>query len=88
MKRLGTFRCFFCDKQLSRKTRTRDHLQPKSRNGSNARKNIVDACRDCNCLKGKLSLSEFRVVIAYRHGLVDEPKFRFPGEMRRLRSNS
>ena len=83
MRRLGTFRCFYCDRMLSRTKKTRDHLQPKSRNGSNARHNIVDCCRQCNCLKGQLTLQEFRVVMAYRHGLMDEPKFKFPGELRR-----
>lgn len=87
MKRLGIFRCYFCDKQLSRQKKTRDHLTPKSRNGSNARNNIVDACRDCNNLKGCLTLEEFRVVIAYRFGIVNRPKFRFPGEIRKQRSS-
>jgi 5-methylcytosine-specific restriction endonuclease McrA len=87
MRRLGIFRCFFCDKQLSRQKKTRDHLIPKSRNGSNARHNIVDACRDCNNLKGCLTLEEFRVVIAYRFGLIDKPKFKFPGELRKKKAD-
>jgi 5-methylcytosine-specific restriction endonuclease McrA len=87
MRRLGIFRCFFCDKQLSRQKKTRDHLIPKSRNGSNARSNIVDACRDCNNLKGCLTLEEFRVVIAYRFGLVPKPKFKFPGELRKKQAD-
>jgi hypothetical protein len=87
MKKIGIFRCFYCDKQLTRKTKTRDHMQPKSRNGSSAPRNIVDSCRECNCLKGKLTLEEFRVVIAYRFGLVNRPKFQFPGEVRRRRAD-
>lgn len=83
MRRLGTFRCFYCDRLLSRTKKTRDHLQPKSRHGSSKPHNIVDACRECNVLKGCLTLEEFRVVIAYRQGLVDKPKFKFPGELRR-----
>jgi 5-methylcytosine-specific restriction endonuclease McrA len=83
MKRLGIYRCFYCDKQLSRQKKTRDHMQPRSRNGSNAPRNIVDACRDCNSLKGCLTLEEFRVVIAFRFGIIKKPKFRFPGEIRR-----
>jgi 5-methylcytosine-specific restriction endonuclease McrA len=83
MRRLGIFRCFYCDRQLSRTKKTRDHLTPKSRNGSSASHNIVDACRQCNCLKGQLTLEEFRVVIAYRFGLLSKPKFKFPGELRR-----
>jgi 5-methylcytosine-specific restriction endonuclease McrA len=87
MRRLGIFRCFYCDKQLSRQKKTRDHLTPKSRNGSNRPNNIVDACRDCNQLKGSLTLEEFRVVIAFRFGVVQKPKFRFPGETRRQKAN-
>jgi 5-methylcytosine-specific restriction endonuclease McrA len=87
MSRLGIFRCFYCDKQLSRQKKTRDHLTPKSRNGSNRPNNIVDACRDCNNLKGCLTLEEFRVVIAFRFGVVQKPKFRFPGETRRQKTN-
>jgi len=88
MKRIGIFRCFYCDKQLTRQKKTRDHVTPRSRNGSNARSNIVDACRDCNNLKGCLTLEEFRVVIALRFGLVPRPKFKFPGELRKQRGNS
>jgi 5-methylcytosine-specific restriction endonuclease McrA len=87
MGRQGITRCFYCDRPLSRTKKTRDHLQPKSRNGSNQPRNIVDACRQCNCLKGQLTLEEFRVVIAYRFGLVEKPKFLFPGEQRRQRAN-
>jgi 5-methylcytosine-specific restriction endonuclease McrA len=87
MRKLGIFRCFYCDRVLSRTKKTRDHLQPKSRNGSNRPNNIVHACRDCNVLKGCLTLEEFRVVVAYRFGLVNKPKFKFPGELRRQRVN-
>jgi 5-methylcytosine-specific restriction endonuclease McrA len=81
VRHLGIYNCFYCGRQLSRRRKTRDHMQPRSRNGSNAKRNIVDACRQCNCLKGCLTLDEFRVVMAYRQGLVDVD-FRFPGELR------
>jgi 5-methylcytosine-specific restriction endonuclease McrA len=87
-QRSGIFRCFYCDQALSRAKKTHDHLQPKSRNGSNKPHNIVNACRQCNCLKGQLTLQEFRVVMAYRHGLVGEPEFKFPGEVRRQQNES
>ena len=83
MKAMGTYRCFYCDRKLSRQKKTRDHMQPKSRNGSSARHNIVDACRDCNGTKGCLTLEEFRVVMAYRFGVLERPRFRFPGETRK-----
>jgi 5-methylcytosine-specific restriction endonuclease McrA len=82
-KKLGVFRCFYCDRQLSRQKKTRDHMTPKSRNGSSAPRNIVDACRPCNNLKGCLTLDEFRMVIAYRMGIAHKPEFKFPGELRR-----
>ncbi len=83
MRKPGTFRCFYCDRILSRRKKTKDHVIPKSRNGSSARHNIVDACRDCNQSKGNLTIDEFRVVVAFRFGVVKRPKFRFPGELRR-----
>jgi 5-methylcytosine-specific restriction endonuclease McrA len=82
-KKQKMYRCFYCDKILSSRKKTRDHVIPKSRNGSSARHNIVDACRDCNQLKGMLTLEEFRCVMAYRFGIIGRPKFRFPGELRR-----
>jgi 5-methylcytosine-specific restriction endonuclease McrA len=72
--------CFYCGKQLTPRKKTRDHIIPKSRNGSNKKYNIVDACRPCNQLKGSLDLQEFRAVMAYRHGLLPAIEWKFPGE--------
>lgn len=83
MRRHSIARCFYCDRILSRTKKTRDHLTPKSRQGSNKPHNIVFACRACNNLKGCLTLEEFRVVVALRFGVIDRPKFSFPGETRR-----
>jgi len=80
MRKQATFCCFYCGKTLSRKKKTRDHKQPKSRNGSGGTGNIVDACRKCNQLKGCLTLEEFRLVIAYQRGLVKPATMLFPGE--------
>src|SRR5574337_2121518 len=85
-KKLGIYHCFYCDKLLSRQRKTRDHMQPRSRNGSNNPRNIVDACKPCNVLKGCLTLDEFRVVMAYRLGLLNAPDYKFPGEVRRRRA--
>jgi 5-methylcytosine-specific restriction endonuclease McrA len=87
MRRYGTPKCFYCDRILSRRVKTKDHLQPRSRNGSNKPHNIVNACRQCNTLKGCLSLNEFRCVMAYRHGRLDGVRFLFPGELRRQRDD-
>lgn len=83
MKHVGIFHCFYCDRTLSRRKKTRDHVQPRSRNGSNNPKNIVDSCRQCNCLKGCLTLDEFRVVMAYRSGEIKNAEYEFPGEQRK-----
>lgn len=82
MRRFSSPRCFYCDRMLSRNKKTRDHLTPKSRNGSNRPQNLVDCCRECNTLKGCLTLEEFRVVIAYRYGYIQKLEYKFPGEYR------
>jgi 5-methylcytosine-specific restriction endonuclease McrA len=74
--------CFYCGKALSRRRATKDHVIPRSKGGSNAQKNIVDACRKCNSEKGCLTIEEFRVVMAFRKGHLKAPKtFKFPGEL-------
>jgi 5-methylcytosine-specific restriction endonuclease McrA len=76
--------CFYCGDLISRKKKTKDHVIPKSRQGSNKPENLVDACKPCNCLKGCLTLEEFRLVVAFRKGLIRAAKMRFPGELRRV----
>jgi 5-methylcytosine-specific restriction endonuclease McrA len=73
--------CFYCDKRLSRRTATTDHVIPRSKGGSDSPKNIVDACRKCNCDKGCLTLHEFRAVMAFRVGVPKVKDFKFPGEI-------
>lgn len=80
MNKLGKYRCFYCDKVLNHRVATKHHIQPLSRNGSNNPQNIVYSCKDCVALKGCLSLDEFRVVIAYRMGLIKNINLKFPGE--------
>lgn len=80
MRRLLVSRCFYCDKQLSRQKKTRDHLRPRSKGGSNQEYNVVDACRGCNGDKSSLLLDEYRQVVAFR--LDKSPDtFKFPGEL-------
>lgn len=64
--------CFYCGIKLGKKgpsMRTEDHLTPRSRGGRNAN-NKVPACHQCNQLKGHLKLEEYRVLVAYRNGLI------------------
>jgi len=73
--------CFYCGDKLSRRTATTDHVTPRSKGGKDDDSNIVDCCKTCNRDKGSLSFSEFRIVLAYRMGVVKCPsKFKFHGE--------
>lgn len=57
--------CWFCGVRLVMdrnhpRERTRDHLHPRSRGGSNRRFNCVAASRTCNTRKGAKTVDEFR----------------------------
>jgi CRISPR/Cas system Type II protein with McrA/HNH and RuvC-like nuclease domain len=42
------FTCQYCDKKLTQKLATIDHILPKSRGGGNTWENTVTACIPCN----------------------------------------
>jgi len=70
-------RCFFCGTELTTAPAARsprrasvDHLIPTSRGGPNHEGNKVRACQACNRDKGNLTLEEYRVVLAYRRGML------------------
>lgn len=46
------YRCWNCDKQLTRFTATLDHLQPVSEGGDNSLDNLRTACLHCNSRRG------------------------------------
>lgn len=46
--RLHSWRCFYCDRRLNRKTLTKDHRNPLSKGGSDFARNLVPACKACN----------------------------------------
>jgi 5-methylcytosine-specific restriction endonuclease McrA len=52
-------KCFYCSKKLNFGEMTIDHILPKSRGGSNHKRNKVAACAECNSRKGNLLLDEF-----------------------------
>jgi len=83
--------CFYCGKKLrsvpsgytqtlASDHKTRDHLIPKLRGGKGLRKNTVPSCLKCNHDKDNLTLEEYRLIIAFRQGLIAAVSFKFPGE--------
>ena len=62
---------------------TRDHIIPRIRGGANIPGNTVNACYECNQDKGRLTIEEYRLVIAFRRGLISKDAalgMRFEGE--------
>jgi len=53
------YQCAYCQRRLTRKTATADHLIALSIGGTNWIKNIVPACLPCNQRKNSLSKSEY-----------------------------
>lgn len=49
---LGKDTCWYCSCKLGARNRTREHLIPLCRGGSDDRDNVVMACKDCNELLG------------------------------------
>ncbi len=47
-----SFKCHYCQKQLTRFTATLDHILPVSRGGNNSLGNLVTACLHCNSRRG------------------------------------
>lgn len=66
-------RCYYCaaDLRRHRDGATLDHRLPRSRGGTDARSNLVPACRPCNQAKGPLTVEEFR-----RRVLEEQPAWR------------
>lgn len=53
-------KCYYCKKELTDDNRTKDHIKPFSKGGKLNSNNKVYACRECNQLKGPLTLIEFK----------------------------
>lgn len=59
-------KCIYCGCKFSPdRPKTRDHLIPKARGGTDSPENIGYACRQCNAEKGTMTVAEYR---AHRRG--------------------
>ncbi len=56
---VGIILCYLCNQRLTKKTITRDHVIPKTRDGSNRQDNVMPCCETCNHSKSDLSLLEY-----------------------------
>ena len=54
-----SYKCQYCDKQLTRFTATLDHVQPIAKGGDNSFDNLVTACRECNSRKNMRLLGDY-----------------------------
>lgn len=45
-------KCYYCNRKLSNKNATIDHIIPQSKKGTDQRKNLVASCLKCNSIKG------------------------------------
>ncbi len=52
--------CYLCDKKLTAKTATIEHILPLSRGGNHTPENVKIACGRCNSSKGFKTLTEFK----------------------------
>jgi 5-methylcytosine-specific restriction endonuclease McrA len=52
------YECQYCDKELTEKTVTVDHVVPRSQGGPHTWTNVVASCRACNNFKDDKTLEE------------------------------
>jgi 5-methylcytosine-specific restriction endonuclease McrA len=52
-------KCCYCNKPVSKKNRSLDHITPQTRGGANKPSNLVLTCKSCNSQKGSKSLKEY-----------------------------
>jgi 5-methylcytosine-specific restriction endonuclease McrA len=58
-ERTPTYKCRYCNKQLTRFTATLDHVKPIAEGGDNSFENLVTACLGCNSRKQKRPVGDF-----------------------------
>ena len=65
--------CWYCGIGIHAGNRTMDHVIPRASNGDDTEENLVPCCRDCNRLKGNLTIEQFRKRIRWK--LAGVPEF-------------
>lgn len=68
------FRCQYCSKKFGAADLTLDHIQPRSKGGSDESENLATSCKPCNQRKGNRNPDEARMPLlatpsALRYGL-------------------
>ncbi len=54
-----SFKCFYCNENISQKNWHLDHVTPLSLGGLNSNNNITPSCKICNLMKGAIALDKF-----------------------------
>lgn len=57
--------CAYCGRTMSSHKLSRDHIKPTSKGGQDIWMNVITACKDCNCDKADLMLSECKMQLLY-----------------------
>lgn len=52
-------KCIYCDKILTTKNKSIDHIVPVSKGGNHGLNNIIICCKTCNCKKGQKEVGIF-----------------------------
>jgi 5-methylcytosine-specific restriction endonuclease McrA len=52
-------KCCYCNKPVSKKNRSLDHITPQVRGGKDIPENLVLTCKSCNSQKGSKSLKAY-----------------------------
>jgi 5-methylcytosine-specific restriction endonuclease McrA len=62
-------KCAYCRDDLTSKSISADHIDPRSNRGKDGRNNILASCRKCNSVKGSMPVILFQQKIANpKHG--------------------
>jgi 5-methylcytosine-specific restriction protein A len=66
MKKRKFGSCCYCGQTLTVETFSREHVLPKSRNGSNKKVNKLPCCKKCNQDKGNKTIDEYITYLTER----------------------